>query len=126
MKRADSDDMVVHLAIAHIMKSKSYPDTNVMKKLVDALSSHLFNLYYLKCKDVILSGFFSRMEGDKGVPQEFIVISFNSHSILTELYYTFLELPKEMYRIITSSQIRMIETQMSKVHTADRELKPKP
>ena len=80
-----------HLALTHIIKSKSEPANNKIKRLLGAFSSYTFSLYYLKGKDMILSDFLSRMEGDKSNPHEVIPISFNSHSILTGHYYTFLK-----------------------------------
>ena len=59
LKRVDFDTMVDHLAINHIMKSKMEPATNRIKRLLEILSSHSFNLYYIKGKDVILSDFLS-------------------------------------------------------------------
>ena len=64
-----------HLALTHIMKSKSEPETNRVKRLLEVLSLHAFSLYYLKCKDMILSDFLLRMEGDKSHHHEVIPIS---------------------------------------------------
>ena len=60
LKRVDFDAIVDHLAITHIMKSKMEPATNRIKRLLEVLSSYLFNLYYIKGKDMILSDFLSR------------------------------------------------------------------
>ena len=50
LKRVDFDAIVDHLAISHIMKSKMEPATNRIKRLLEVLSSYLFNLYYIKDK----------------------------------------------------------------------------
>ena len=60
LKRVDFDAVVDHLAITHIMKSKTEPATNIIKRLLEILSSYLFNLYYIKGKDIILNDFLSR------------------------------------------------------------------
>ena len=48
LKRVDFDAIVDHLAITYIMKSKMEPATNRIKRLLEILSSYLFNLYYIK------------------------------------------------------------------------------
>ena len=65
--------------------------------VVDYLSIMLVYIYYLKCKDMVLSDFLTRMEVDKIAPDVVIPISFNSHSILTGHYYTFFTLLSETY-----------------------------
>ena len=77
LKRVDFDDVVDHLAIMHIMKSKMEPATSRIKRLLEVLSSHSFNLYYIKCKDMVLSDYLSRQMGDKSDPHQVIPISFN-------------------------------------------------
>ena len=57
MERVDFDAMVDHLALVHILKTKTEPATTRIKKLVEVLSSYLFNLYYMKGKDMKLSDF---------------------------------------------------------------------
>ena len=87
------DAVVDHLALTCTMKGKPEPATNCIKRLLEVLSSYKFNFYYLECKDIVLSDFLSRMEGDKSDPHEVIVISINSHPILTGHYFTSLKLP---------------------------------
>ena len=77
LKRVDFDAIVDHLAITHILKSKMEPATNRIKRLLEILSSYLFNLYYIKGKDMILSDFLSRQIEDDSNPHEIIPISFN-------------------------------------------------
>ena len=57
LKRVDSDAVVDHLAIAHIMKSKAEPASNRIKRLLEILSPYSFNLYYIKGKDMVLRDF---------------------------------------------------------------------
>ena len=82
LKKVNFDATVDHLTLTHIMKSKSEPATNRIKRLLEILSSYPFNHYYLKGKDMVLSDFLLRMEGDKSDPHKVIPISFNSYSIL--------------------------------------------
>ena len=53
LKRVDFDAVVDHLAIAHIMKSKAEPTSKRIKRLLEILSAYSFNLYYIKCKDMV-------------------------------------------------------------------------
>ena len=57
LKRVDFDDIVDHLALTHIIKSKTEPATTRIKRLLELISSYSFNLYYMKGKDMILSDF---------------------------------------------------------------------
>ena len=57
LKRVDFDAIVDHLALMHIIKSKTEPATTRIKTLLDLISSYSFNLYYMKGKDMILSDF---------------------------------------------------------------------
>ena len=50
LKKVDFDAIVDHLAIMHIMKSKAEPSTARIKRLLELLSSYIFNLYYIKGK----------------------------------------------------------------------------
>ena len=58
LKRVDFDRVVDHLALTHIMKSKVETATTRIKRLMEVLSSYLFNLFYTKGKDMALSDFY--------------------------------------------------------------------
>ena len=60
LKKVDLNAIVDHLAIMHIIKSKTEPATTRIKRLLELLSSYSFNLYYIKGKDMVLSDFLSR------------------------------------------------------------------
>ena len=60
LKRVDFDAIVDHLALTHIIKSKAEPATPRIKRLLELISSYSFNLYYMKGKNMLLSGFLSR------------------------------------------------------------------
>ena len=68
LKKVDADAIVDHLALVHILKSKTEPATSRIKRLLEVLSAYSFNLYYMKGKDIILSDFLSRQGRDKSNP----------------------------------------------------------
>ena len=87
LKKVDFDAIVDHLALVHILKSKTEPASPRIKRLLEVLSAYSFNLYYMKGKDMILSDFLSRQEIDKSNPNEIIAISFDMKAILNDRYY---------------------------------------
>ena len=91
LKRVDFDTIVHHLAIKDIMKSKMEPATNRIKRLLELLSSDSINLYYIKGKDMVLSDFLSRQQGDDSDPHEIFPISFDMRKILKQNYYNYME-----------------------------------
>ena len=103
LKRVDFDAVVDHLAITQIMKSKMEPATNRIKKLLEILSSYSFNLYYIKGKDMVLSDFLSRQQGDRSDPHQIIPISFNMKEILIKNYQ---DIVKDTFMVQTRSQIK--------------------
>ena len=103
LKRVDFDGIVDHSAITHIMKSKMEPATNRIKRLLEILSSYLFNLYYIKGKDMILSDFLSRQIEDDSNLHEIIPISFNIQEILQENYH---HLTTDIYNVQTRAQAK--------------------
>ena len=60
LKRVVFDTKVDHLALTHIIKSKAQPATGRIKRLLELISSYVFNLYYIKEKDMILNDLLSR------------------------------------------------------------------
>ena len=66
--------MVDHFTQTLIEKSKSKLATTRINRLLEVLSSYTFSSIYLKSKDMILSDFQSRMEGDRSDPNEIIPI----------------------------------------------------
>ena len=104
LKRVDFDAIVVHLAISHIMKSKMEPATNRIKRILEILSSYLFNLYYIKGKDMILSDLLSRQIEDDSNLHEIIPISFNIWDILQDNYH---QLTTDTYNVQTRAQAKV-------------------
>ena len=72
LKRVAFDAIVDHLALIHILKSKTEPATTRIKRWLEVLSTYSFNLYYIKGKDMILSDFLSRQRVDKSNSHEII------------------------------------------------------
>ena len=62
LKRVDFDAIVDHLALVHILKSKTEPVTTRIKRLLEGLSAYSFNWCYKKGKDMILSDLFVKTE----------------------------------------------------------------
>ena len=60
LNRVDFDMIVDYLALRHIIKNKAEPATARINRLLELINSYLFNLYYIKGKDVVLSDFLSR------------------------------------------------------------------
>ena len=87
LKRVDFDDIVDHIALTHIIKSKAKPVTTRINRLLELISSYSFNLYYMKGKYMILSDFLSRQIHDKSNLYEIISISFNMYYTLYKTYY---------------------------------------
>ena len=105
------------------MRSKVEPATIRIKRLLEALSSYSFNLYYIKGKDMILSDFLSRQNIDDSNLHEIIPISFNLRAVLQDKYYN-LEGEKERYMIQTRSQTKASGVQLSEVHGTRKGLGP--
>ena len=77
LKTVDFDAVVNHLALVHILKSKTEPATIRIKRLLEVLSAYSFNLYYMKGENMIPSAFLSRQRVDRSHPHEIIPISFD-------------------------------------------------
>ena len=71
----------------HILKSRAEPATTRIKRMLEVLSAYLFNLYYMKGKDMILSDFLSRQRTDNSNPHEITPISFDMQAILRDRHY---------------------------------------
>ena len=85
------------------MKSKMESATNRIKRLLEVLSSYSFNLYYIKGKDMVLSDFLSRQQGDNSDPHQIIPILFNMKEILKKDYQNAV---KDTFMVQTRSQTK--------------------
>ena len=123
LKKVDFDAIVDHLALVHILKSKTEPATSRIKRLLEVLSAYSFNLYYLKGKDMILSDFLSRQETDKSNPHEIIPILFDMKAILNDKYYN-VEGEESKYLVQTCSQTKSSGIKIPEVHGAKKGVDP--
>ena len=125
LKRVDFDAIVDHLALMHIIKSKAEPATTRIKRPLELISSYLFNLYYMKGKDMILSDFLSRQGNDDSDPSEIIPISFNAYNILEEnRNLGMCEKNEGNFLIQMHSQAKMSGTTLPEVHRVGKKLDP--
>ena len=123
LKKVDFDAIVDHLALIHILKSKTEPATPRIKRLLEVLSAYSFNLYYMKGKDMILSDFLSRQGTDKSDPHEIIPISFDMKAILNDKYYN-VEEEESKYLVQTCSQTKDSGIKVPEVHGAKKGVDP--
>ena len=112
LKRVDSNAIMDHLSLTHIIKCKAEPATIRMKRLLELISSYSFNLYYIKGKDMVLSDFLSRQNNDDSNPHDIIPICFNMHKILQENYYNI-----DSYLVQTRSQTKTNGIKLQEVHS---------
>ena len=118
LKKVDFDAIVDHLALVHILKSKTEPATAKIKRLLEVLSAYSFNFYYIKGKDMELSDFLSRQETDESDPHEIIPISFDMKAILNDNYYNVGQESK--YLVQTHSQTKDSGIKLPEVHGAEK------
>ena len=122
LKRVDFDAIVDHLALVHILKSKTEPATTRIKRLLEMLSAYSFNLFYMKGKAMTLSDFLSRQMTDSNNPHEIILISFGMKAILKDRYYNIVNDSK--YLIQTCSQAKVSEMKLPEDHSVDEGVNP--
>ena len=79
LKKVDFDVVVDHLAITHIMRSKTEPATTRIKRFLELLSPYSFNLYYIKG--------LSRQKTDDSNPHKLIPISFTLRNQTDDHFY---------------------------------------
>ena len=123
LKKVDFGAIVDHLALVHILKSKTEPATPRIKRLLEVLTAYSFNLYYMKGKDMILSDLLSRQGTDKSDPHEIILISFDMKAILNDKYYN-VEEEESKYLIQTHSQTKDSGITLPEVHGAEKDVDP--
>ena len=111
LKRVDFDAIINHLSLTHIIKRKAEPVTVRIKRLLELISSYLFNLYHIKEKDMVLSDFLSRQNNNNSNPHEIIPLSFNMYKVLEENYYDI-----DSYLVQTRSQARSSGIKLPEVH----------
>ena len=122
LKRVDFYAVVGHLALVHILKSKTEPATTRIERLLEVLSAYSFNLYFMKGKDMILSNFLSRQRIDKSNPHEIIPILFDMNAILKDEYYNIGNETK--YLVQTDTQVKDKGIKLPEVHCVDKGVDP--
>ena len=119
LKKVDFDEIVDHLSLTHIIKSKAEHATIRLKRLLELISAYSFNLYYTKVKHMVLSDFLSRQNNDDSNPHEIICITFNMYQVLQEKYYN-----TENYLVQTRSQARFCGIKLPEVNGMGKNLDP--
>ena len=122
LKKVDFDAIVDHLALVHILKSKTEPATTRIKRLLEVLSVYSFNLHYMKGKYMILSNFLSRQITDNSNPHEIIPISFEMLAVLKDRYYNVGSGNK--YLIQMCSQTKASGVKLQEVHGINKGVDP--
>ena len=124
LKKVDFDAVVDHLAITHIMKSKTEPATTRIKRLLELLSPYSFNLYYIKGKDMVLSDFLSRQKMDDSNPHELIPILYTLRSQVDNHFYRInnrTDKPKtNEYLVQTRSQAKSSGIKIPEIHGTNK------
>ena len=123
LHRVEFDCAVDHRAIPYIMKAKSLPATTRIMRLLEILSGYAFNLYFVKGKDMKICDFLSRIDVDRGNPEEVIPISFNSFSMLNTMRKVTLQQANKLL-IATRSSTKAEGTTLPPVHGAQKHLDP--
>ena len=130
LKKVDFDAVVDHLAIMHIMRSRTEPTTTGIKRLIELLSPYSFNLHYIKGKDMVLSNFLSRQKTDNSNPHEISPISFTLKSLSHEHFYQiysmtrFCETEANKYLIQTRSQVKSSGIKVLEIYGVNKRINP--
>ena len=122
LKKVDFYAIVDHLALIHILKSKTEPTATKIKRLLEVFSTYSFNLCYMKGKDMILSDFQSRQRVDKSNPHKIIPISFDMKAILKERNYS--PVNEGKYLVQTHLQVKDRGIKLPEVHGVDKGVDP--
>ena len=104
------------------MKAKTEPATTRIMRLLDRLSVYSFNLYYVKCRDMILSNYMSRHRQKDLDSSELIPISF----CCLKVYRSFIDekIGEDIFCIKTRSSGKASGEQVGEVHGAHKPLDP--
>ena len=122
LKHREFDAAVDHVAVTQIMKAKIEPATTRIMRLLDRLSAHSFDLYYIKGRNMILADYLSRHRNKDLDSSELIPISFCCMKVFRSLLET--EHGLEVYNISTRSNTKASGEIPPEVHGADKPLDP--
>ena len=89
-------------------------------KKVIRINKFIFNLYYMKGKDMILSNILSRQTHGNSNPHEIIPISFNMYNTLYENYYS-IQI-EDRYLVQTRLQTKAKGIMLPEVHSTKKTL----
>ena len=122
LKHREFDAAVDHAAVAQIMKAKTELATTRIMRLLDRLSAHSFNLYYVKGRDMILADYLSRHRHKDLDPSELIPISF----CCLRTYRSLIDdrIGEEIFSVKTRAGAKAIGKSVGEVHGADKPLDP--
>ena len=84
-----------HSALVHILKAKREPPTLRLKKLIENLSEYKFDIYFLKGKEMHISGFLSRHPDEENSPNEIISFAFMLQELEMDKFHDHLLYLKE-------------------------------
>ena len=126
LKKVGFDLIVDHLVLTHIMRSKMEPATTRMKRLLEVLSSYLFDLYSIKGKDMIFSDSLSRQKIDNSTRHQIIPMSFCMRNVLQDRYYNkgSVRCTKDKYLVQTRSQSISSGIELPEVHRVKKGIDP--
>ena len=123
LHRVEFDCAEDHRAIPYIMKAKTLPATTRIMRLLEILSGYAFNLYFVKGKDMKICDFLSRIDVDRGNPEEVIPISFNSFSMLNTIRKATLHQANRLL-VTTRSKTKAEGAALPPVHGVQKQLDP--
>ena len=124
LKHREFDAAVDHVAVAQIMKAKTEPATTRIMRLLDRLSAYSFNLYYVKCRDMILSDYLSRHRQRDLDPSELIPISISFCCLKTYRNIIDDKIGEEIFCVKTRASAKASGETVGEVHGADKPLDP--
>ena len=122
LKHREFDAAVDHAAVAQMMKAKTEPATTRIMRLLDRLSAHSFNLYFVKGRHMILSDYLSRHRQKDLDPSELIPISF----CCLKVYRSFIadKIGEDIFCVKTRASAKASGEIVGEVHRADKRLDP--
>ena len=122
LKHREFDAAVDYAAVAQIMKAKTEPATTRIMRLLNRLSAYIFNLYYVKGRDMILSDYLSRHRQKDLDPSELIPISF----CCLKAYRSFIDdkIGEDIFCVKTRASAKASGKIVGEVHGAKKLLDP--
>ena len=121
--RREFDCAIDHQAVVYILKAKTEPPTKRIMRLLEALGSFNFRLYYIKGKDLILADFLSRANiPDREHPNDLIPITISDRTEVAE--YSTLMWLQAGYNVLTRRKAQQAGLSVPEVHGIGKALDP--